>query len=113
MPFPADVDYDTDDTDELLASKGCVGIPIVRESHDRPQQQAQQEKGDVVEENCLVTDDWLFSIASTQQGTIALAHDCHEVSAKAVSSASSSAHAPSWVLCTSYDQVLAWAHAST
>lgn len=69
--FGYDSGYDTDDTDELLAKKGCAHVPIfsVSDTALRPtpsaancQKFCNQEKPSVI-----VNEDWLFSLESTRQ----------------------------------------------
>ena len=70
--------YDTDDTDELLASKMCANAPAVVAHADRVDAPAIRRSD---EGSCLVQEDWLFSLdcGERRQSRAALAFSAHRV----------------------------------
>lgn len=62
--FSYDSGYDTDDTDELLASKIAAPIPVVQTASRSAR--TCSSKVDAVSGSLIVTDDWLFSLDSTR-----------------------------------------------
>lgn len=65
--------YDTDDTDELLASKMCMDAPVIVAQAERTQGPAKPRSD---EGSCLVQDDWLFSLDCGERSERSAALSC-------------------------------------